>query len=317
MTGRVKTKLGSPRYGECCVGAESTEFKAIDTSFVFSRKDEQHTVTLQSVEDDVVEHDEEYKMNFYAPGAVLYLFIKMRNDDQATITVSDARVDEGGMLTFTATPTFSGLSAADYTANTASLIFEGKVGEVKTFTVPTTQDAVAEADETFTVGLSVSPGVAPWSYFDGQFRPGGAFRIVAGTGTIVDDDPVFVSIYDPEGSVTEGSSVQLPVRLTLSVNGTVNVPWTTGDDSGGGASGHEYSPSSGTVTFAPGQTEATIEINILDDQDHENLESFQITLGAPLVSGSTSRQVLVGRATAEVTITDNDALCPAGLPLRR
>ncbi len=131
MTGRVKTKLGSPRYGECCVGTESTEFKAIDTSFVFSRKDEQHTVTLQSVEDDVVEHDEEYKMNFYAPGAVLYLFIKMRNDDQATITVSDARVDEGGMLTFTATPTFSGLSAADYTANTASLILrrQGRGGQ--------------------------------------------------------------------------------------------------------------------------------------------------------------------------------------------
>ena len=149
------------------------------------------------------------------------------------------------------------------------------------------------------------------------------------TGTITDDDDttggaVYVSIHDPAGPVTEGSSVQLPVRITSSVDdGTVQVPWTSGNGSGSasapkagrvsGVSGqavqsaHEHEPISGTVTIGAGQTEATITINILDDEEHEDLESFQVALGEPSVIGETSRQVSVSRRTAMVTILDNDA----------
>ena len=41
---------------------------------------------------------------------------------------------------------------------------------------------------------------------------------------------------------------------------------------------HEHEPSSGTVTFQPGDTEASISLTILDDEEHEDLESFQIEL---------------------------------------
>ena len=56
------------------------------------------------------------------------------------------------------TPSFTNGTAAsgDYTANTEALTFTGTKGETETFTVDTTEDAVLEANETFTVSLTVS-----------------------------------------------------------------------------------------------------------------------------------------------------------------
>ena len=129
-----------------------------------------------------------------------------------------------------------------------------------------------------------------------------------------------VSIHSPGNPVGEGSSVGLPVSLSAPVDATVTVSWSTGGGSGangaGGASGssrrarsmaHEHEPSSGTVTFQPGQTTATITINILDDDEHEDLESFSIVLIKVTVS-SPDDGVSMGRRTAMVTIADDDGL---------
>ena len=62
---------------------------------------------------------------------------------------------QGGL---TVTPSFTNRDGHldDYTANTAALTFTGTAGETQTFMVATTEDAMAEGDETFTVSLSVS-----------------------------------------------------------------------------------------------------------------------------------------------------------------
>ena len=133
----------------------------------------------------------------------------------------------------------------------------------------------------------------------------------------------------------------LPVSLSQPVDSTVTVTWSTGDsntapkNSVRGTSQdqpsrarshtqeHEHEPSSGTVTFKPGQTEATITITILDDEEHEDLEDFLIVLQQVAVSesgyangqsGDRSRsqtqgssQVLIGDDSARVQIADNDA----------
>ena len=120
-----------------------------------------------------------------------------------------------------------------------------------------------------------------------------------------------VSIQGLSDPVEEGYSASLPVSLSAPVSGTVTVTWssTAGASGSSGtsqASKHEHEPSSGTVTFQPGQTQATITITILDDEEHESLESFFIVLDEVNVSSSSDR-ASIGQSTAEVFIGDNDA----------
>ncbi len=204
------------------------------------------------------------------------------------ITVTDA---DGDTPTVTVTGLPSGLSYAS--GQVSGTVAQDAAVQDHTVTISAddgTNDAVTE---TFTITV-IENDRAP--------------------GTIGDSTTVYVSIHDPEGPVAEGTSVELPVTLSSSVGGTVEVPWTT--SSSGPASrisvadrqsGHEHEPSSGTVTLAAGQTEAIIEIIILDDEEHEDLESFGIDLGEPSVASGASQKVVVGRRTATVTILDNDA----------
>ena len=287
---------------------------------------EVQTITVPTIEDEIVEAAETFPVSLVVSGTTATVRATdaatgtITDDDAdggASVTVSDASAVEGDALSFTVrlamavqggltvTPAFGDVTATsgdDYTENTSALSFIGTAGEERTFTVSTIEDEVAEEDETFALSLAVSDA------------PSGV--VVGGaTGTIQDDDgTVFVSIHDPESPVSEGFSVELPVRMTASVDGTVRVPWTTTGSAAaskisgyGGDSNHEHEPISGTVTVAAGQMEAIIEISILDDEEHEDLESFGITLGEPSVTSEVSRTVSVDRRTATVTILDDDA----------
>ncbi len=244
-----------------------------------------------------------------------------------SVTIDDASADEGDPITFTVTldkpvpggltvtPNFTdgkAVDGSDYTPSTATLSFAGTAGETQAIVVATIEDSLVEGDETFTVFLSVSGTTQPVASTD------------TAKGTIIDDDAVggtvLVSIHDPEDPVTEGSGVALPVRFTASVDGTVQVPWTTSGSAPASSaaraskisanvqpSRHEHEPGSGTVTFQAGQTEATIQIRILDNEVHEDPGSFGVTLGEPSVDAAASRRVSVDRRTATVTILDNDA----------
>ena len=131
-----------------------------------------------------------------------------------------------------------------------------------------------------------------------------------------------VSIHSPDDPVGEGSSVNLPVSLSTPVDATVTVSWSTGGGSGsvsassaGGApvaprsahlSVHEHEPSSGIVVFQPGQTQTAITINILDDEEHEDPESFSVVLNEVTVS-SPDDDVSISLRIATVTVADDDA----------
>ena len=121
--------------------------------------------------------------------------------------------------------------------------------------------------------------------------------------------------------------MELPVTLTSSMDVEVAVSWHTAGQPGPGgpdlpasngargSSGpsvqdvpsleHEHEPSSGTVTFQPGDTKASISITIMDDEEHEDLESFQIELGE--VTVPSSNLVEIDERMAQVSIRDDDA----------
>ena len=67
--------------------------------------------------------------------------------------------------------------------------------------------------------------------------------------------------------------------------------------------GPDYTYVTVTVTFAPGQTVASVSVPITDDNTVESTEMFSATLTA-----TQSNVVVIGEDTATVTILDGDGM---------
>ncbi len=108
--------------------------------------------------------------------------------------------------------------------------------------------------------------------------------------------------FESEGARVRESSrdVTLAVLRTGGAAGAVSVSWKTAN--GTASNGVDYVASGGTLGFAPGQTEATLAVPLLDDilpEDHD--KTFTVTLTSPL-GGAT----LGAAETCTVTIVDDD-----------
>ena len=115
------------------------------------------------------------------------------------------------------------------------------------------------------------------------------------TGTIADDDVPSLSIAD--ATAVEGETARFAVRLDAAGEQTVRVSYGT---AGGTATeGTDYSGASGTLTFAPGETEKIISVQTREDETDEPDETFLVTLSNP--SGATIQD-----GTATGTIADDD-----------
>ncbi|PPT07672.1 Alkaline phosphatase [Geitlerinema sp. FC II] len=105
-------------------------------------------------------------------------------------------------------------------------------------------------------------------------------------------------------NVTEDNgTATITVQLSQSSSSPVSVDYTT--TSGGNATANlDYTEVSGTVTFAPGQTQQTFEIPITNDTDAEGDETVQIEI-TNAVGGSLGTQT-----DATLTIVDDDGTNP-------
>jgi ELWxxDGT repeat protein len=101
----------------------------------------------------------------------------------------------------------------------------------------------------------------------------------------------------PEGDGAPGIA-QFTVRLSPPAAATAVVAYSTED--GSATAGVDYTPRSGTLTFAPGATTATVDVPILPDLADEGDEAFVLRLSAPQVASITD-----GEATA--LLGDDDA----------
>lgn len=104
-----------------------------------------------------------------------------------------------------------------------------------------------------------------------------------------------------DGTVDEGDAGTRPldfkVKLSTPAAGTVSARWETGDDTATAPS--DYAASSGTVTFAAGQTETTISVPVAGDAVLEPAEQLLVRLSAP--SGA---RLAVARATGTIRSDD-------------
>jgi hypothetical protein len=174
---------------------------------------------------------------------------------------------------------------ADYTSTTVTVSFPPG-SSTQTMSVPVVGDLLNEASDTFFVNLTLPTNV---TIADNQ-----------GIGTIIDDDPLpSISIADASRNEGNSGTANLTFTLTLSpVSGrSVTVNWATAD--GTATAPADYTASSGTVTFAAGQTSRTFTVPVVGDLLDEYNETFLVNLSTP-----TNATIPDGQAVG--TIVDND-----------
>jgi hypothetical protein len=155
------------------------------------------------------------------------------------------------------------MAPGDYTSATGSVTFApGDVSE--TVTVQTNTDALVEGDETFNVNLSTPTGNA--AILDG-----------IGLGTIVDVpvEPVR-HIMIGDATATEGDAAMFTVSLDAASVNPITVDFATAD--GTATAPGDYTSSSGTVTFAAGDTSELVTVPTTEDAVGEPTEMFDVNL---------------------------------------
>ncbi len=250
------------------------------------------------------------------------------NDTAPTLAISGQAVAEGTAVTFTVTRTGATELAASATVNTAdgtpippgavapadyAAIVNGTVSVAAgltpastTFTVATVNDALFEANETFTAVLT-----AP---VNATLTGVGAPTSINAIGTINNNDtaPTILigpATVNPEGTSAVNSLATFPVTLSAASGLDVTALYSTANGlatanpPGAVAPGDYSAATNATLTIPIGQTGGTITIPVIADNMFEPAtETFTVTLGT--LTNATLASLANGTATG--TITDDD-----------
>ena len=297
VTVSYKTKDGTAVAG--------SDYTAMAGTLRFEPSDTTKTIRVPTVDDDTPEETEAFTVELSAPSGATVAdgtgtgTIRNNDDDGGRtpeLSIGDAAVQEGGTAEFEVTlrpaseqtvtvryQTKNGTAVAgsDYTTTSGTLRFEP--GETtKTLRVPTVNDDTPEETEAFTVELSAPS----WATVADD----------TGAGTITDEDEPPTLAIDDAPPVGEGGTAEFVVRLSAVSGVAVTVSYQTVD--GTAVAGSDYTKTSGTLRFEPGETTRAVAVATLIDQLMEGAEQFTVELSAP--SGAT-----VADDTGVGTITDD------------
>ena len=198
------------------------------------------------------------------------------------------------VVELTATPG-AGTVAGDYSGVPGSLTFTSG-HTVRVFTFTAADNALDEADKSVELGFGTLPA---WVSAGSQ-----ATSVVR----LADDEVPVLSVADAGG--TEGEVIEFEVTLAPVSRRAVTVTWSTADGTGsaGATAGEDYTAASGMLSFAPGETSATLTVQTLPDALDEDDETFAVRLdtaaGAPVDRGA---------AAAAATIADDDPASGLGI----
>ena len=133
-------------------------------------------------------------------------------------------------------------------------------------------------------------------------------------GDSLQDEPMVVGFDRATYTATEGSTVTATATLSRVSDEAVTVDYATLDsgartqtEDGAAVEGRDYTPTSGTLTFEPGQTSRTFTVVLPEDSKHELDKTVQ--LGLSDVTGGTAELSGFARG-ASVSIADNDPFDP-------
>ena len=330
--------------GDGANAADADDYTAISTAQTlnFAKDVTSQTVEVQTTQDDLFEPDETFQAVLSAPAlgdgdpgtAVSIESGKgtatgtIKNDDtQPSFAVADASAAEGDAITFTVTRSgamdnavsvkwntkpATGAGAAsttDYTPVTAATVLNFARGaSSQTFTVATTEDVLAEGDETFLVELTEPVG--------------GTIATAEATGTITDDDaaPSGITLTvdadtatnNVQSSIAEEGGVKT-VRVTATINGATRfataqtVTVTVGKDSDTATEGTDYSNvAAQSIEIPIGAASAYVDFPLTPTTDVLSEGDETISVEGTLTG--------VTFTNTAITITDDDA-APTGITL--
>lgn len=186
-------------------------------------------------------------------------------------------------------------SGRDFAAFTNRMITVPRGATSAAFSIPIFADGTPEADETFLVRATAALPGTPLP------RP---LRVtISGSAA----PPPLISVSD--ASVVEGNqgavSAIFRVNLSSASTSTVTVAYSTIEETATVSYG-DFTPVSGTLMFAPGETSKTVAVPVQGDTIVESDETFVLILTA-------AANASLGRSIARATIINDDAL-PVVIP---
>ena len=316
---RVPSEAVTVNYQTLTSGTATAgiDFAAASGSVVFNAGVRTATVTVSAIGDTAFEANETVPVQF--SGTQLTSAVTatgtISNDDATslyTLTANAPSVSEGNSgaqtLTFeltldkvpseALTVNYQTLSTGTATAGTDFAVSAGSVtfaaGQTKaSVSITVVGDTVLEANETVQVQFTGSKLAAP----------------VTATGTITNDetDPGY-TLTASAPSVIEGNSgvkaLAFDVTLDKAPTEAITVTYET-QNTGTATAGSDFAITSGTITFAAGQTKASVSVNVVGDTTYEADETVKLVF---------SGNKLAGAVTATGTIT-NDDQAPTALVL--
>ena len=225
-------------------------------------------------------------------------YVWIDNDDEASVSISDAEVLEGdagqayavvnvtldnavdvplGITYETADGTATSLTTLfngdeDYEFTSGVLNFAGAAGEIAQVKVPINGDEVVELDELFEINLTdAAASNRDVTIGDGQSQV-----------TILNDDSATLLIRD--AAVLEGDSGVSVATATVVLSNPVDVAVTTtyATADGTAVDGSDYTAASDNVLFGNLKTDARtfdVDVDILGDELFERHEVFTVELG--------------------------------------
>ena len=263
----------------------------------FAANQTSQTITIDVAGDLDVEIDEGFTVNVLSStsGATVAAGTAsgtiVNDDTDFSIAATDANKSEGDngstAFTFTVTRTGDTSNAASATYSVASNAadaadFGGTLPSgtanfvagqsTATITVSVSGDSDVEADEGFTVTLDSVSG-------------NGEITTASADGTIVNDDvQIDIALTATDADKAEGdsgtTSFTFLVTRTGMTSGTSSATFTVSGSGANGADGNDFGGAlpTGTVSFAAGETQQTITVNVSGDTTFEVDEDFAVTL---------------------------------------
>ena len=299
-----------PTIGGATAGADYGSESGPLAFVAFAAGETAKTVSVQTLTDDEVEGSERFFLDLSSSD---FGFDKdigtgtIRDVTQRRVSVSDASVLEGGVLKFVAG--FNGPPASrDITVEYSTVADTAEAGVDYS-------DAVESSPRVLRIlAGNTSAVVRVQTLLDTldedleQLKlvlsdPVGA--VLAGgeaVGTIIDDDPEpLLSVDDPEATENgDGTPVVFTVSLSEESGRDVSVGYSTVDITA--KAGADYQAvSNGQATILAGTETVPMRVTLVNDDDAEEVERFQLVLSDP----SNAR---FGDRIGAATILDDDAL---------
>lgn len=300
-------------YGQPPAATAGVDYQSRSGTLTFAAGETARAITVLVNGDRLAEQDEAFSVDLSgASGGVIDWGHAVGTivDDEPRIGIGHATVTEGNagtkVITFTvtlsaasgeevrigyATADGSATAGTDYQAKAGTLIFApGQTAATVAVTVY--GDRLVEGNESFHLVLS---GPTPNAHLGESW----------GYGTIVDDEPR-VSV--DSVSRTEGNSGVTYYTFTVSLSAAYDQPVTVSyaTQDGTAKAGGDYKATSGTLTFAAGQTTKTVTVAVYGDTQKEQDEYFYLRLTG------TSGNAVVENGWGLGTILNDDGTKPGG-----